>query len=73
MLPMGNPPVTTAGLLHPMLLAAETMNTNSSQFCITLLCAILWMKVTGVVIENISVDVAFMVEFIASPVALLWT
>ena len=34
-IPIGNPPVTTAGLLHPTLLAAETLKTNSSQFCTT--------------------------------------
>ena len=69
-LPIGNPPVTTAGLLRPMLLAAKTLNTSSSQFCITLPCGVLWTKVTGAVVENISDD-AFMVEFVTSPVALL--
>lgn len=40
-LPIGNPPVTTAGLLNPTLLAAETLNTSCSQFCITPLCGVL--------------------------------
>ena len=39
-LPIGNPPVTTAGLLNPTLLAAETLNTSCSQFCITPLCGV---------------------------------
>ena len=40
-LPIGNLPFTTAGLLHPTLLAAETLKTNSSQFCTTPPCGAL--------------------------------
>ena len=61
-LPIGNPPVTTAGLLRPMLLAAKTLKINSSQFHITLPCGVLWIKVTGAAVAE--VDAAFMVEFI---------
>ena len=63
-LPIGNPPVTTAGLLHPMLLTAKTLKTNSSQFCITPSRGVFWIKVTGAAVAE--VDVTFMVEFTSS-------
>ena len=65
-LPIGNPPVTSAGLLHPMLLAAKTLKANSSQFCTTPSRGVLWIKVTGAAV--VEVDVAFMVELISSSV-----
>ena len=55
----------------PTLLAVNTMNMSSSHFCTTPPCGALLTKVTGTAIESISVDVAFMVELIPSPVALL--
>ena len=63
-LPIGNPPVTTAGLLHPMLLVAKALKANSSQFCTTPSCGVLWIKVTRAAV--VEVDVAFMVEFTSS-------
>ena len=49
-----------------MLLVAKILKTNSSQFCTTPSCGVLWIKVTRPVIvaEPVSVDVVFRVEFI---------
>ena len=66
-LPIGNPPVITAGLLHPMLLAAKALKTNSSQFCTTPARGVVWIKVTRAA-AVVEVDVAFMIELISSSV-----
>ena len=62
-LPIGNPPVTTAGLLHPMLLVAKILKTSSSQFCTTPSCGVLWIKGIGAAVAE--VDVALVVESIS--------
>ena len=47
-----------------MLLAAKTLKANSSQFCTTPSCGVLWIEVTRAAV--VEVDVAFVVEFTSS-------